>query len=1086
MKAESTKAAAVLCVFVMACSHHEDTKPRSGWLRPLQPRLTGATKWQPCRTQLTPGHIVEDAVCGTPRAVTPAKAVCDDILSTHDEAVRLLVERPACIDDAITALERFARVDPAAGSDLAAAYYTRAQQDDHASDLLSALDAANRAVARAPRLVEARFNQALALEAAGLRTEAIAAWDQVSKTTAGQWASEAREHHDRLANVPDAAAQWQANLAQLPAALGARDRNTVARLISPFPFESEQILEEVLLPQWAANPTTANLEGAQLLADELTRISGNPLPLDVIHAVTASPPAKLNAIRQGLLAFREAKLAERSIAGREAGSHYADAVRLLEDGRNPLSLLAGIGLARAISFGQEARALSMLDSLEGKAQARGYLQVVARIEALRGYLLSFQSRFMESFAELEKALKTYATLGDTEDVAATRVQWIGIYRAVGQNELSYREALPMTRHLTNLVDAQKRHTVLGDTAATALALGHPEAALLYQNAGIALLRRQLLATAPERIDELTRLQTNLSIAFRERARIDLDLSHYNDAQSDLNEAVRRNANATAREKDQNNDIRDAIQARIEEVKGEALLHVNPEQAASAYSRALDLIAGNSFHTFRASLLTRRAVARQLLGRAAEERADLGSAVEELRAEEAIILERRKRGEAEPLWSPYFGRFQDTYRLLIGQFAANGEPEEAFSYAERARGLEPLNLVLQTTVVPAAFRGLTSGEPLSQAEIQRNLPPDTFLIEFCILGGHTCAWVLSRDHFELIELNVRNDQIERWTARLQRAARSRNETDLQSALLAPSHELLARPLKVIRQLHPAATPPLLVFIPDGALHGLPFTALRNPDSGHYLIEEARVSTAGSATLYIYSLLRDRELPRRPHPSVLLIRDPAYDPKLPFAQGLGRLRGAKDESDEIAAIYAPQVRVLRDEQATVDRFLSEVRDCDLFHFAGHAVSNPQEPFRSQLLLAPAAHDPGVLEAAMLVQKLRADHTRLAILSTCSSAGGLPVGPEGVAPLVRPLIGAGIPAVIGSLWDIDDATATELLVSFHRSYRKGRDAANALRDAQLHMLQSPNAGYASVLAWAPFELIGNASSPFGPMPEIKGEPP
>ena len=196
MKAESMKAAAVLCVLVMACSHQEDTKRRSGWLRPLQPRLTGATKWQPCRTHLAPGHVVEDATCGTPRAAAPAKAVWDDILSTHEEAVELLVARPACIDDAITALERFARVDPAAGSDLAAAYYTRAQQDDHASDLLSALDAANRAVARAPRLVEARFNQALALEAAGLRTEAIAAWDQVCKAANGQWAAEAKEHRE--------------------------------------------------------------------------------------------------------------------------------------------------------------------------------------------------------------------------------------------------------------------------------------------------------------------------------------------------------------------------------------------------------------------------------------------------------------------------------------------------------------------------------------------------------------------------------------------------------------------------------------------------------------------------------------------------------------------------------------------------------------------------------------------------------------------------------------------------------------------------------------------------------------------------
>lgn len=99
---------------------------------------------------------------------------------------------------------------------------------------------------------------------------------------------------------------------------------------------------------------------------------------------------------------------------------------------------------------------------------------------------------------------------------------------------------------------------------------------------------------------------------------------------------------------------------------------------------------------------------------------------------------------------------------------------------------------------------------------------------------------------------------------------------------------------------------------------------------------------------------------------------------------------------------------------------------------------------------------------------------------------MGPEGVAPLVRPLIGAGIPAVIGSLWDVDDATATALLVSFHRCYRRGSNAADALREAQLQLLHSPNAGYRSALAWAPFELIGNASSPYGAMRDIKGEPP
>ncbi len=113
--------------------------------------------------------------------------------------------------------------------------------------------------------------------------------------------------------------------------------------------------------------------------------------------------------------------------------------------------------------------------------------------------------------------------------------------------------------------------------------------------------------------------------------------------------------------------------------------------------------------------------------------------------------------------------------------------------------------------------------------------------------------------------------------------------------------------------------------------------------------------------------------------------------------------------------------------------------------------------------------------MLTTLHLDRTRLVVLSACSSAGGLPVGPEGLAPLVRPLIAGGVPAVLGSLWDVDDATAAQLLVSFHRRYREGLDAASALQAAQRDLLQSRNAGLRSALAWAPFQVIGYGSSPF-----------
>ena len=69
-----------------------------------------------------------------------------------------------------------------------------------------------------------------------------------------------------------------------------------------------------------------------------------------------------------------------------------------------------------------------------------------------------------------------------------------------------------------------------------------------------------------------------------------------------------------------------------------------------------------------------------------------------------------------------------------------------------------------------------------------------------------------------------------------------------------------------------------------------------------------------------------------------------------------------------------------------------------------------------------------------------------------------------------------MIGTLWNVkENADTTELLVRFHRHYRAGASADDALRLAQLEMLEGPELERSSAVAWAPFQAIGHASSPF-----------
>jgi CHAT domain-containing protein len=343
-----------------------------------------------------------------------------------------------------------------------------------------------------------------------------------------------------------------------------------------------------------------------------------------------------------------------------------------------------------------------------------------------------------------------------------------------------------------------------------------------------------------------------------------------------------------------------------------------------------------------------------------------------------------------------------------------------------------------------------------------------VIEYCVLKDRTYAWIVTHDKCLFFDLSVSRQQIEYWSGTLQDAAKRRDNRAFEQGLLAPYEKLIAPLLLSIRK------PARFVFVPDGAIHGLPLSALRDADSKRFLMQEGPVSIAASAKMYLYSLERDASLPRDEPPTALLIGDPAFDERL-TRLGFERLRFAASEVQGIHALYGASAEVRLYGDATVGEFLRLAPRKTIVHIAAHGVPNADDPSHSMLLLARSAHDSGAIDAEQLLKSLKLDHTRLVVLSACGSAGGLPVGPEGVGPLVRPLIGTGVPGVIGSLWGVQDATTEPLLVSFHRQYRQGSDAAEALRSAQLAMLNDRNPGLRSVLAWAPFQVIGHASSPF-----------
>jgi CHAT domain-containing protein len=253
---------------------------------------------------------------------------------------------------------------------------------------------------------------------------------------------------------------------------------------------------------------------------------------------------------------------------------------------------------------------------------------------------------------------------------------------------------------------------------------------------------------------------------------------------------------------------------------------------------------------------------------------------------------------------------------------------------------------------------------------------------------------------------------------------------------------------------------LAIVPDGVLHLVPFAALSKAPAGPFLAQRYRVALAPSASTFVAGPRRQMGDGLAAH--VLVVGNPAAG-----GEELPALEAAEREARTIAAEYSNPVLLLRGE-ATRHRFFDALPAAQVMHFAGHAIASEEFPWLSRLVLAESEGSTG---SAVFAHEIREDdlgHLRLAVLAACrSGAGAVPRG-EGVLNLARPFIVAGVPFVVISLWDIDDAVASEVFTRFHRAFARSSDAVGALTEAQRALIASGDERLADPRAWAGYAVI------------------
>ncbi len=392
------------------------------------------------------------------------------------------------------------------------------------------------------------------------------------------------------------------------------------------------------------------------------------------------------------------------------------------------------------------------------------------------------------------------------------------------------------------------------------------------------------------------------------------------------------------------------------------------------------------------------------------------------------------------------------------------------------------------------------QPMTLDVLRKTLKPNETLVQYVVTPEKIFAFIVSqaKERFKIVPLKITVEEFGDRVGQLKKLLRDSeaNQKTLNRIALI-LYRGIFRPLEE----HLCESNDIII-VPDGGLALIPFESLiverpYSKDSPKYLLEKYKISYIQSAS--VLKMVRDHY--RRPSKTNRFIGfgDPVYDYEN-FSQGkpekssgiphrgdtiteslrgnyereggiYNRLKNSKEELTKIGKFFTKlangeSVLRLRDHAVEEEVKSKTMKDYDYIHLACHGLLS--DDFQSLVLSQniPTQTDNGFLT---LNEIMNCDfNAKLVVLSACQSGAGKLEKGEGVTGLTRAVMYAGTPAVIASLWTVDDKATKELMVKFYENLLKRKmSKAEALRQAKLSLLESKE--FLSPRLWSAFVLYG-----------------
>src|SRR5690242_5611932 len=166
------------------------------------------------------------------------------------------------------------------------------------------------------------------------------------------------------------------------------------------------------------------------------------------------------------------------------------------------------------------------------------------------------------------------------------------------------------------------------------------------------------------------------------------------------------------------------------------------------------------------------------------------------------------------------------------------------------------------------------------------------------------------------------------------------------------------------------------------------------------------------------------------------------------------------DEITALQAilHHATVFTGNEATEDELRRHGPNSRIVHIATHGHFRQDNPMFSSIRLA------GSYLSLYDLYELRLS-AELVVLSGCATGLNVVSAGDELMGLVRGLLQAGAQSLVLSLWDVNDRSTADFMVSFYKRFQAGASKAQALQGAMTDI----RAQYPHPYHWAAFVLVG-----------------